>query len=168
MGLFKRRIKPSPTRKLVVPVVFIENENDTSIHAMTHTTRFFFTETLIGPSTWEPQTSGRMRLADIQYLPDHDSYMELRQQLGDIVGVSMDSNFIRCYPHYIALQWEQEKQPEERLNESVARIEHEVVRTLGSYFNWEQPVEIGRFFTFEELYDTSRKLGVDWTAGGHK
>ena len=169
MGLFTRRPK-LPTS--IKPDVWIEHTEGASISAPTRITRFYFTDELIGEPKRVPiPGTDRVKISSGEFMPDRSAYLALRLLLRAVIkqddyGRSLrDMDLTRCYRHYIALQWIPAFQPDESLQTAQFRIETEVTVILGRYFNWGEPIEIGRFQGQTERFATANKLGVNWTHG---
>lgn len=125
-------------------------------------------------SRWVESPDGPgMRSTGLTFLPNADAYRGLLAQLRTVIHQDEDQlvakmDLTRCYPHYIALQWPVELQPEESMVSSEERIEREVTVILAEYFGWEQPVSVGRFRNDYDRYEIAKKLGVTWNAGSYR
>jgi hypothetical protein len=161
MGLFKRKPKPEAPQ---LPTVFVTHE----ARGWGVTSRFFFVNQLMQP--WRTETVGKRTIhTSGDVLPDRETYMALYHELHAIIGESDDpmTDYVRCYPHYIALSWDASKQPEEHIDEAQARVERDVVNLLGEYFGWEKPYRVGTFDSFQEKLDMAEKLRVNWRLGSY-
>lgn len=169
MGLFKRKARPEPSK---APTIFVAHEQSAILYTPAQTSRFFFVDTLIEPDRGEKSPDGSIVFRGMTFLPSKDAYMNLREQLKVVIHQDDDAQFsrmdlTRCYPHYIAIQWVPEMQPEDDLSTAAQRIEDEVIDILTEYFGWERPVVTGQFNSSRERFQMSQKLGVSWAAGNY-
>jgi hypothetical protein len=171
MGLFQRNAKPQTLRQ---PDVWIEHAEGSSVYTLTRTSRFYFTDVLIGDSKRVPVPgTDRVLLSSGEFMPDRASYVALRLLLRAVINQDeygkglRDMDLTRCYRNYIALQWAPEYQPEHDTHEAQERIEREVSEILANYFDWDRPIAIGHFKSQSERFALAQKLDVKWVHGSY-